>query len=98
MSVLPTPDLPADWVGKLPDTFAKNGFEVVASDRVSLRDPYRMPWAQSALVGIEETSAKGGEEEAKQAQGLIDSLLKEIAQGAVMEAPCICVVGRKRPI
>ena len=49
------------------------------------------------LLGIEDMSAQGNDEQARQkAKGWIGMLGDEMAQGVMMEHPSICVVGQKK--
>ena len=82
------------WVAKLPEFFAKNALEVVVLETIPYRNAYRLLWGQSMLLGIEDMSAQGNDEQARQkAKGWIGMLGDEMAQGVMMEHPSICVVG-----
>lgn len=90
-------DNPAcSWIDELPQLLSKNGFDVVAADRVDFMAPYRQAWAQSNLGSLQDQSATGRGDAFREAQGMIEQLEGEVAQGVCMELPMTCVVGQKR--
>ena len=86
------------WVQRLASSFEKHGLDVVADDRIELKDIYRLMWGQSILAGVEDLAADAsviGDQEAENARVWIDRLRAEFAQGVYLDTSWVCALGRK---
>ena len=94
----PTEDKTYDWIENLPALYREQGLEVIAADRIPLKEHLRHAWSQSLLAGIEDGARSDSSSEngvSEDSEVWMSQLVKAFKNGSYVDTPFVCVVGQK---
>ena len=98
----PTENKTYDWIENLPDLYRAQGLEVIATDRIPLKQHLRHAWSQSVLATIDDRAAQSASSSENAENGVSEGsevwmlqLIKAFKNASYVDTPFFCVVGRK---